>query len=203
MALVLSGAYEEASALTDGLIATVKSIRNPHAISQLLLAVGMTFRYADPALALDALRQAQEVAQGSGNRFNESHIAVVLSDLEVQHGAPQAAFDYLTLAVRNYLNAGNIATSRSPLAILAVLLDRLGHYEPAATIADFAANPLTRTAFPHISTAIAHLRDVLGDRRYDSLAHTGLGMTDAAMASYALEQIDLACAELNSPTTPI
>ena len=82
------------------------------------------------------------------------------------------------------------------------LLDRLGHYEPAATIADFAANPLTRMAFPEITTTIAHLREVLGDDRYESLAQAGQAMTNAAMATYAFEQIDLARAQLSSPTTP-
>ncbi len=81
-------------------------------------------------------------------------------------------------------------------------MDRLGHYEPAATIADFADDSVSRMGFPDITTAIAHLREVLGDERYDSLAQTGRSMTNAAMVSYALEQIDLARAQLNSPTTP-
>ena len=126
----------------------------------------------------------------------------MLSQLETLHGAPEAAFDYLTLAIRNYLDTGNIGTSRSPLATLAALLDRLGHYEPAATVADFAANPGARMAFPQITTTIAHLREVLGDERYESLAQTGQAMTNAEMATYAFEQIDMARARLNDPTTP-
>ena len=69
--------------------------------------------------ALAALRRSLNIAQESGNRFNESHIAVTLSELEVHHGAQQSAFDHLTLAMRNYQDSGNIATQRSPLAILA------------------------------------------------------------------------------------
>ena len=201
-ALTIAGAYDEAIAATDGLIAAAEATRNPHALANALLAFGFAFRYADPPAALTAHRQALEIAQDSGNRFVESHIAVSLSQLEVQEDAPQAAFDHLALAIRNYLDTGNIATSRSPLAILAGLLDRLGHYEPAATIADFAANPLTRMAFPEITTTIAHLREVLGDDRYESLAQAGQAMTNAAMATYAFEQIDLARAQLSSPTTP-
>ena len=125
-----------------------------------------------------------------------------MSQLDVQQDAPRAAFDHLALAIRNYLDTGNLATSRSPLAILAALLDRLARYEPAATIAEFAANELTRMAFPEVTSAIAHLRDVLGDDRYESLAQAGQAMTNAAMANYAFEQIDLARARLNSPTTP-
>jgi hypothetical protein len=109
---------------------------------------------------------------------------------------------YLTLAIRNYLETGNIATSRSPLAILAGLLNRLGHHEPAATIAEYAANPLTRMAFPDIATTVDQLREKLGDDRYESLAQTGSSMTNAEMANYAFEQIDLARSQLSPPTTP-
>jgi len=40
----------------------------------------------------------------------------------------------------------------SPLAILAAVFDRLGYCEPAATISEFAATPLTRAAVPEITT---------------------------------------------------
>jgi hypothetical protein len=39
---------------------------------------------------------------------------------------------------------------------------------------------------------------VLGDRTYESLARNGEGMTTAAMATYAHDQIDRARAELNA-----
>ena len=47
-----------------------------------------------------------------------------------------------------------------------------------------------RTAFPEINTTIAHLRDVLGDPAYESLACEGGTMTTAAMVTYAYDQID-------------
>ena len=87
---------------------------------------------------------------------------------------------------------------RSSLAILAALFDRLGRYEPAATIAGFAFSPLSAAAAPEITTAIAHLRDVLGDQTYESLARKGETMTTAEMATYAYDQIDQARAELNA-----
>ena len=88
---------------------------------------------------------------------------------------------------------------RNPLAILAALFDRLGRYEPAATIAGFAAvNPLAAAAVPELSTAITHLREVLGDQTYESLARKGETMTIAAMATYAYDQIDQARTELNA-----
>jgi hypothetical protein len=49
-----------------------------------------------------------------------------------------------------------------------------------------------------VKPAIAHLRNVLGDETYESLARAGETMTTAAMAAYAYDQIDQARAELNA-----
>ena len=53
-------------------------------------------------------------------------------------------------------------------------------------------------AFPESAAAITHLRDVLGDQTYESLARKGETMTTAAMVTYAYDQIDQARAELNA-----
>jgi hypothetical protein len=136
------------------------------------------------------------IAQDSGNRFNETQLAVGLSRLEAECGDPLAALDYSMLAIRNYHDAGNTVNVRVAQAQLAILFDRLGRYEPAATIAGSAFSPLT-AALPEFSAAIAHLRDVLGDQTYESLARNGEAMSTAAMVAYAYDQIDQARAELN------
>ena len=88
-------------------------------------------------------------------------------------------------------------TTTLRLAILAVLLDRLGRYEPAATIAGFAGQSHGHNDLPELGTAIAHLREVLGDQTYESLARKGETMTTAEMVAYAYDQIDQARTELN------
>jgi hypothetical protein len=88
---------------------------------------------------------------------------------EAEHGDALAALDYLTLAVRNYHDSGNPTQMHTTLGGLAVILDRLGRHEPAATIAGFARSPFT-AAIPELEAAIIHLRDVLGNETYDSLA---------------------------------
>ena len=82
-----------------------------------------------------------------------------------------AAFDPLTEGIRNLHDSGNPANMRTPLATLAALLDRLGRYEPEARIAGFTLGPLTSASVPEITTAIAHLRDALGDQTYDDRSH--------------------------------
>jgi hypothetical protein len=79
--------------------------------------------------------------------------------------------------------------------VLAEFFHRLGHYEPAATIAGFAVNPLT-PLFTEIDTAIAHLRSVLGDSTYQELARKGEAMSASAIAMYALDGIDEVRAQL-------
>jgi hypothetical protein len=112
--------------------------------------------------------------------------------------APLAAFDPLTEGIRNLHDSGNPANMRTPLATLAALLDRLGHYEPAARIAGFALGPLTSASVPEITHRVAHLRDALGDPTYESLAKNGVTMTTSAMVGYAYDQIDQARAKLNA-----
>ena len=73
-------------------------------------AYGLAFRDADPVRALDALRRGLVIAQDSGNRTNESDLAASLARLEAEHGDPLAAFDYFTLAIRNFHDAGNTTT---------------------------------------------------------------------------------------------
>ena len=82
---------------------------------------------------------------------------------------------------------------------VAVLFDRPGLYEPAATIAGFALSPIAAATVPEITTAITHLRDVLGEATYESLAREGETMTTAAMVAYAYDQIDQARTELEHP----
>jgi hypothetical protein len=183
----------------DDLIETAEATANPYVFSLAFLAYGLAFGHTDPGRALDALRRGLVIAQDSGNRANATGLASSLCVVEAEHGDPLAALNYFELAIRNYHDAGNMAMIYSPLGVLAAFLDRLGRYEPAATIAAFAVvNPLAATAFPEITTAITHLREVLGEQTYESLARKGAAMTMAAMATYAYDQIDQARAALDA-----
>ena len=135
------------------MIEAAEATRNPHVLSYTLLIYGLAHCDADPVRARDAMRRGLVIAQDSGNRYDESHLANVL--------------------------------------------DRLGVHEPAATIAGFAFGALTTSWIPEFSAAITHLRSVLGDQTYESLAREGETMTTAAMVTYALDQIDQVRTELN------
>jgi hypothetical protein len=193
IALAVAGCGGEARDSADGLIEAAEATGNPHVLAWALFAHNAAFRDADPIGALSAL----VIAQDSGNRTITSALANNLARLEAKQGATVSAFDHLTLAIRNFHNAGDTTMIRVPLASLAALFDRLGHYEPAATIAGFALT-FYAAGVPGITTAITHLRDVLGQATYESLARKGETMTTAAMVAYAYDQIDQARTELNA-----
>ena len=198
--LTVTGSGEEAMAAANGLIDAAEATGNPCVLSFALLAYGLAVHDADPFRSRDALRRGLVIAQDSGNRANQSHLATNLCRFEAEHGDPLVAFDYFTVAIGNYHDSGNTHMIPGPLGFLAAFFDGLGRYEPAATIAGFAAtSPLA--ALPvnaEVGTAIAHLRNVLGNETYESLARKGETMTTAAMVTYAYDQIDQARAELNA-----
>jgi hypothetical protein len=194
----VAGCGGEAMDSADGLIEAAEATGNPSLLAWALGAYGLAFGDADPVGALNALGRGLVIAQDSGNRTYASVLAVFLARLEAEHGDTVSAFDHLTLAIRGFHDAGDTTTLRVPLAVLAAVFDRLGRYEPAATIAGFALSPFAASAVPEITTAITHLRDVLGEATYESLARKGETMTTAAMATYAYDQIDQTRTELNA-----
>ncbi len=198
IALETSGSPDEALITSQGLLASADAAGNPNTVSFVLFAVGFAHREADPTKAYAFHRQGQKIAEQSGNRQLVSHHAAIL--VAATSADPADAMDFATWAIRNYHDSGNFAMMHGTLANLAALLDRLGRYEPAATISEFAMSAFSRTTAPEISTAITHLREVLGDEAYESFARTGGQMTNAAMATYAYDQIDQARAELEHPS---
>jgi predicted ATPase/class 3 adenylate cyclase len=195
--LMHAGSGEEATAATHGLIEAADATANPFMLSFALFAYAYAFRQADPARSLDAAHRGLMVAQDSGNRLTETQLVLNLGRLEAEHGDIASAFDHLSRAIRNMHDSGDI--NNTALAALAALFDRLGRFKAAATIAGFALSPLSTLATPELNTAITHLREVLGDQTYESLARKGETMTTAAMTTYAYDQIDQARTELEHP----
>jgi tetratricopeptide (TPR) repeat protein len=197
IALAVCGSTDEAMVAADGLVDAAEATRNPYVLGYALMASGYAVRDTDPDRTLEAWRRAVLVAHDSGNRLWESQFSYWLVGLEAEQGDRMAALDHLAMAIRNNHESGNIGMVHSPLAILATVLDRLGRYEPAATIAAFATvNPLATTTLPELGALRTHLREILGNQTYESLARKGETMTIAAMVTYAYDQIDQARTEL-------
>jgi predicted ATPase/class 3 adenylate cyclase len=198
MALITAGKTDEAQAACDDLLAAADATDDPGAYSFALLACGYAWRDRRPRAAYEALRRGLTIAHESGNRMAELYIAVNLSALAVTQDASLDTLEFLTLAINNFYDSGSYSQMVTPLIVLAAHFDRRGHHEAAATIVGFAATTFALAAFPEITDTIAHLREVLGDKAYESLARAGATMTNATIARYALDQIEEAQAQFAS-----
>jgi predicted ATPase len=198
ISLSVAQSHEEAIDATEGLTEAAKATRNPWVLSYALLALGIALTFADPVAALKAARRGREIAKDSGNRGNGTHLASLLARLEAEYGDSLDALHYIALAIRNHHDSGNPTNLRTPMATLTTVLDRMGRYEPAATIGGFGFTPFAVASQPELGTSITHLRDVLGNQTYESLARKGETMTTAEMVAYAYDQIDRARTELNA-----
>ena len=153
MALNLAGAGDEAVSASDGLLAAAETTDNPFEKVWASMGYGLVRLDVDPVAAFDVLRQGLRIGQGSGNRQLESHTAATLAELAATHGDPIDAFGFFTLAIRHYRDSGSFSHMHTPLGSLATFFDRLGHYEPAATIIGFAADFFMQTTYPQIEAA--------------------------------------------------
>jgi hypothetical protein len=198
-ALIFVGAEEEARALAQKLVSTADAGTNPTAQCGAFYVYGYMLGRTDPVAACEPLRKALNAAQSVGNRQMESVTAFDLASVAALTDDAPAALDYIALSVRMYYDSGSSSYVAGPVGILVALLDKLGAYEQAATISGFSHSTqreLSQITYPQIGSALNHLREVLGDARYESLMHVGAGMTNSAMADYALKQIDQAHAQL-------
>jgi len=195
-ALNMAGAFDEAITSSECLGTADKDTDNPVLISWALNMYAWVRHSSDPAAAYQAHRRGLKIAEESGNRLLQTYHAGNLCRLAAAHGESTEAFDLVTQAIRNYFNSGNFSLMPQPLAVLVSYLDDLGYHEAAATISGFTTSPFVGNYYPELAVALAHLREVLGDDVYESLASAGNNMTNAGMAAYVFDQIDRARADL-------
>jgi hypothetical protein len=198
-AMAASGSADDAMVAAEGLIEAAEATGNPWVLAYALFAWGFAFRDNDPGRALEAMHRGVHISQDSGNRFFDTQFSYWLCGLEAEHGDPAATLDSLAVAIRNNQESGNVGMMHNPLATLAIALERFGRYEPAATIAGFAAlNPMVAVSLPELAALTTRLREILGNQAYESLARKGEAMTIVTIATYAYEQIDRARTELDA-----
>src|SRR5262249_22976553 len=133
----------------------------------------------------------------SGNRLLESYHTGNVARLAAKHGDSTEALDYLAMSIRNYLSTGNYFLLAQPMEVLAHFFDRNGHYTAAALLSGFATTSIATNWLPEAGFTTTHLREALGDETYTALAARGAAMTPAAVAKYAMEQIDIVRGELS------
>ena len=197
------GRLQEAAAVATGLLEAAETTPNPFVASFALLAYGMAHTADDPHQAFDAMRRGLGIAHSSGNRNNESLLAMMLAHTLVRCDRelddPLMALDLITEVTRDTYDAGNITLLRTVLGLLAIYLEQHGRYDSAAVMGGFAAvSPSSAPNVAEFGNAITHLREVLGEDTANLFGRNGEMMSMAAAVAYAFDQIDQARAELTA-----
>jgi predicted ATPase len=196
MTLAMTGVQDEATTVSEDLRYADRITANPALICWALMGYGFIRLETDPASAFEAHQLGVKIAHETGNRLLETYHTGNVSRMMAKHGDSTETLNLFARSIRNYQDSGNYFMLPQPMAMLAHYFDRIGHYETAAILSGFATTSYATTYFPEIEPAITHLRDVLGEETYASLADRGAAMTNAAMVRYALEHIDRVRAEL-------
>ncbi len=153
ISLAVAQSYEEAIAATTGLIEAAEATRNPWALSFALLALrdrphacrsGRCSQGQSPRAA--GCRKTAATA-ATGHTWRPS-----LPDSRPNTVTRSRALHYIAVAIHNHHDSGNPTSMRPAMATLSTVLDRMGRYEPAATIAGFASTPFAVAAYPEFLT---------------------------------------------------
>jgi tetratricopeptide (TPR) repeat protein len=201
-ALTWSDRTEEALSVAPRLIELADTTTNPFVASYALMTYGMVCSADDPLRALDALRRGLKIAKDTGNRSSETYLAMTLAMTlnRIEGEAPDrlSPLDYISSAIGNYHDSGNITQLRASLGLLATFLDHRGRAKSAATLAGFAGVlPTAAPSVPEFAATLAHLRDVLGEQTYATSAHDGTEMSMATAVTFAYDEIDRVRHELD------
>jgi predicted ATPase/class 3 adenylate cyclase len=188
----LAGRDDEARPLVADVVVATEQRANPAALVQALMAYSMAWRDADPTAAMAALRRGLDIAGGSGNAAFASYLQILLAEIDIAHGQLQDALDLLESVITKLHDAGDSMALRTPLATLAVCLDRLGQREAAATIAGSISTDMAVAVVRELAPTVQHLRQEVGDATVDALTARGAVMDTTDLARFALGQVELA-----------
>ena len=193
------GFRDEAMAAANGLIDAAEATHNPYALSLALLAYGSAFLDADPDRAREAMRRGVVIAHDSGNRTNETYLAVqsgrTRSRTRRSAGRARsrlAGDPQLPRLRQHHHHPYPSGGPRGPARPARTSMNR----RPPSPVSPSIPSPQWRlpSSIPRSHTSAMSS----ATQTYESLARKGETMTTAALATYAYDQIDQARAELNA-----
>jgi predicted ATPase len=199
-ALAPLGRHAEAMAMAEDTVAAARAYANPYWIAWSLIGYGRAFAQADPARALDALRQGLAFAREHRLPYWEGLIAREAAGLEAVHGEVEQALALFDTTVDSFHRAGNIPNLAATLAYLAVFFDRFERPETAATVYGASTRHGISTMTMDLPRVVNHLYSVLGQTSFDRCVAAGAAMEPADAVAYARDQIQAARRQIADAT---
>ena len=200
-ALPLVGRAEEAMAIAEETVAAARAHGNPFWIAFALQGYGRAFTEADPARALDALRQGLAFAREHRVPLWEAIIAAEAAGLEAVHGELEQALALFDTTIDSFHRAGNVANLADTLANLAVFFDRIERPEIAATVYGASTHHASIVMVTDLPAVVDHLRAVLGEIAFDRCVAAGAAMEPAEAVPYARTRSNSPASTSRTPGT--
>jgi predicted ATPase len=195
------GRVDEARAIADPTVAAARAHGNPFWIGSALAALGRAFGDADPARALEAMREALNVARDHRVGYVEAIASREAASLEARHGDPRRAILLFQSTFETLHRFGeDVGNLLIAFGDLAVLFDRLERPEIAATLYGASRRHGDIGWATDLPDVVDHVRSILGDATFEELAAAGAAMTLGDAVSYAQRQMQLADPSPVEPT---
>jgi predicted ATPase len=197
------GRADEARGIAADAVSVARAHGNPVHIAMALTGAGRAFADTDPAHALDAFHQALVITQEQRIPFYEARFAQESAGLEAVHGDLAHGLTLFDTAIDASHRAGNLLDLYAVLVELVVFFDREAKPEVAATIYGASSHYLDNAAWTNrakLPIAVANLRGVLGDTKFDQYVAVGAAMAPADAVAYARDQIQAARRQIADAT---
>ncbi len=192
------GRSGEAMLIADEALAAATAHGNPFWIAFAFAAYARAFTETDPLRALDTSRQGLVYVREHRIPFWVAVIARDCAVLEAVHGDLGQGLVLFDTTIDSFRQAGNVAQLPGTLANLATFFDRFERPEIAATVYGASAHLGSVSMVVNLPGVVNHLRTALGEPRFDECVAAGAAMDLGDAVRYALQQIQLARAELVS-----
>jgi tetratricopeptide (TPR) repeat protein len=187
-----AGRSEEARAIAEETATAVRAHGNPWLIAFALDGYGRAFAETDPVRALTVLRQGLDYTRDHRLPLFEAFFARDVAALEAAHGERDEALALFDDNIDSLHRAGDVAHLSSTLANLAAFFDRIDQPDIAATVYGTTIRHASITRVINLSFVVDHLRDVLGQTRFDQCLAAGAAMAPADAVHYVRRHIHLA-----------
>jgi len=184
--------FDEAQTMAEEAVAATNARGIPSQIAYALVVYGRAFAKTAPARALAAMRRGLAVARDSDNTWHESSIGMELAVLETAHGEADAALESFHHVIESLHRSGAVLMLNYALSYLAVLFDRLGRSEPAATLCGIVPPTSPTAIWVDLSATIQHLNNAIGSASVEQRVRVGATMDRHAATLYALSEIERA-----------
>ena len=184
------GRSDEAMVIADDTMAAATAHANPYWIAFAYVGCGRAFAETDPTSALNIFREGLAHARQLQIPYMEAVLAREAGGLEAVHGDPDQALDLLGTSLESFHQAGNTGTVAWTLASLAVLFDRTGQPEIAATIQSVTTGYPIDNLILGFTAALDHLHHTLDTETFDDCVRTGKAMNLTDAVRYARQHIN-------------